>query len=271
MEKAITAIADPAELRAEMVSYLVSRGFMQTTEIIRAFSHTERHRFLPGADPVAAYADSSVPIKHDDLGKLISCISTPSGVAIQLEQLGVQPGDKVLEAGAATGYNASLLGRLAGAGGSVWTLDVDQDLVETAAANLRAAGVSNATALLADGAAGLPEHAPFDRIQFTVGAGDIPVQVLDQLAPGGRLVVPMRIRGSISRSFAFERDGAVWRTTSSRMCGFIPMRNGIGADERAVLAMSGDDVTLDLYGNRRRTPRSCAPSWTSLPAPSGRA
>ncbi|WP_031526412.1 methyltransferase domain-containing protein, partial [Streptomyces sp. NRRL F-5123] len=98
----------------------------------------------------------------------------PTIVAIQLEQLGARPGHKVLEAGAATGYNAALLGQLVSPGGHVWTLDVDADLVERARKTLARTGAQNVSAVLGDGAAGLPEHAPYDRIQFTVGAGDVP-------------------------------------------------------------------------------------------------
>ncbi|MFC7646735.1 methyltransferase, FxLD system [Streptosporangium lutulentum] len=173
METTITT-TDPTELRNTMVDTLTGSGHLRTPEIIDAFRDVERHRFIPEVEVVAAYVDDAVSVKNDRDGEMISCISAPSIVATQLEQLGAEPGHKVLEAGAATGYNAALLGRLVAPGGHVWTVDVDTDLVNTAAKHLAAAGAENVTALLADGAAGLPEHAPFDRIQFTVGAGDIP-------------------------------------------------------------------------------------------------
>ncbi|MER5493992.1 methyltransferase, FxLD system [Streptomyces sp. NPDC002490] len=192
-----------------------------------------------------------MPIKHDEDGEMISCISAPSIVATQLEQLGAQPGHTILEAGAATGYNASLLGRLVAPGGHVWTVDVDRDLVKGAEKNLARAGADNVTAVLGDGAAGLPEHAPFDRIQFTVGAGDIPVKLLDQLAPGGRLVLPMRIRGSIFRSFAFERDGDVWKTVSCEMATFIPLRKGVCDDIYTRVRMEGEgNVHLETFSEQ---------------------
>ncbi|MFJ2812152.1 hypothetical protein [Streptomyces sp. NPDC087294] len=99
-----------------------------------------------------------------------------------------------------------------------------------------------------DGAAGLPEHAPFDRVQLTVGVSDIPVQILDQLAPGGRLVIPLRVRGSISRSFAFERDDQPWKTVSTEMMTFVPLRKGISDDIRTMTDMTGEgDVRLETY------------------------
>ena len=102
-ETTMTRTADPAELRHSMVTALTESGHLRTPAIIDAFREVERHRFIPDADLQAAYADDAVPIKHDDDSEMISCISAPSIVATQLEQLGVQAGHKILEAGAATG------------------------------------------------------------------------------------------------------------------------------------------------------------------------
>ncbi|WP_246083719.1 methyltransferase, FxLD system [Nonomuraea diastatica] len=250
MESTITT-SDPADLRNAMVDKFTESRHLRTPAIIDAFREVERHRFIPDADVQAAYVNDAVSIKHAEDGEMISCISAPSVVATQLEQLGAQPGHKILEAGAATGYNAALLARLVAPGGHVWTVDVDTDLVNTASKHLEAASVSNLTVLLADGAAGLPEHAPFDRIQFTVGAGDIPLTVLDQLAPDGRVVIPMRIRGSISRSFAFERDGDTWKTVSCEMATFVPMRKGVCDDVRTTISMAGEgNVRLETYSEQ---------------------
>jgi protein-L-isoaspartate(D-aspartate) O-methyltransferase len=251
METVITTTTpDPVQLRAAMVASLTAGGHLRTPAIITAFTETERHLFLPGSSLKAAYDNDAVPVKHDGDGVMVSCISAPSVVATQLEQLGVRPGDKVLEAGAATGYNAALLARLAGPGGTVWTIDVDEDLTDAAAANLKAAGIANATVVLGDGAVGLPGHAPFDRIQFTVGSADIPPAVLDQVAPSGRLVIPLRIRGSISRSVAFERDGdgPAWTAVSHEMATFVPLRKSTADDARARIPVAGDGtVTVEAW------------------------
>ncbi|MFE0150165.1 methyltransferase, FxLD system [Nonomuraea sp. NPDC059007] len=252
METTITTV-DPSTLREAMVAKYTDSGHLRTPEIIDAFRTVERHTFIPDATVEAAYVDDAVAIKHDASGEMISCISAPSIVATQLEQVGALAGHKVLEAGAATGYNAALLGHLVGPTGHVWTIDVDQDLVDTAHRHVDAAGVTNVTAVLGDGAAGLPEHAPYDRIQFTVGAGDVPAKVLDQLAPDGRLVIPMRIRGSISRSFAFERDGedGLWKVVSCEMATFVPLRKGIGDDIYTRVQLDGDgDVHLETFSEQ---------------------
>ncbi|MCW1099110.1 methyltransferase, FxLD system [Streptomyces sp. RS2] len=251
METTVTPATDPHQLREALAQRLVDSGHLHSKAAIDAFRTTDRHAFLPGVDLESAYKEDAVSIKHDEHGEMISCISAPSIVATQLEQLGAQPGHKVLEAGAATGYNAALLGKIVSPGGQVWTLDVDQDLVAGASRHLAEAGVDNATAVMADGAAGLPEHAPFDRIIFTVGAGDVPVKILDQLAPGGRLVLPMRIRGSISRSFAFERDGETWKTVSCEMATFIPLRKGVCDDVYTLVPMAGEgNVRLETFSEQ---------------------
>jgi protein-L-isoaspartate(D-aspartate) O-methyltransferase len=250
LERAEDAVS-PRRARRTAPS-LTEGGHLQTPEVTEAFRTVERHQFLPGVGVEGAYAEDATPIKHGEHGEVLSCISAPTIVAIQLEQLGARPGHKVLEAGAATGYNAALLGQLVSPGGHVWTLDVDADLVERAQKTLARTGAQNVSAVLGDGAAGLPEHAPYDRIQFTVGAGDVPVKILDQLAPAGRLVLPMRIRGSISRSFAFERDGDVWRTVSCEMASFIPLRKGVCDDVYTVVPMAGDgNVRLETFSEQQ--------------------
>ncbi|CAL9360274.1 Protein-L-isoaspartate O-methyltransferase [Streptomyces sp. enrichment culture] len=251
METTLNTAANPADLREALVTRLINSSHLRTPEVIAAFRDTDRHQFLPGVSLQTAYAEDAVPIKHDDNGEMISCISAPTIVATQLEQMGAEPGHKILEAGAATGYNAALLGRLVAPGGHVWTVDVDQDLVDRARKNLEQAGASNVSVMLADGAAGLPEHAPYDRIQFTVGAGDVPLRILDQLAPSGRLILPMRIRGSISRSFAFERDGDTWKTVSCEMATFVPLRKGVCDDIYTLVHMAGEgNVRLETFSEQ---------------------
>ncbi|GAB3164083.1 methyltransferase, FxLD system [Myceligenerans halotolerans] len=251
METTMTTAETAATSPEELTERLVASRHAHTSAVIDAFRTTNRHEFLPGVDLERAYREDAVPIKHDEHGEMISCISAPSIVATQLEQLEVQPGDKILEAGAATGYNATLLGKLTGPTGQVWTLDVDHDLIDGARKNIENAGLGNVTVTMADGAAGLPEQAPFDRIQFTVGAGDVPPRILDQLTPTGRLVLPMRIKGSISRSFAFERDGATWRTVSCEMATFVPLRKGVCDDIYTLVPMDGEGtVCLETFSEQ---------------------
>lgn len=129
-----------------------------------------RHKFVPGASLEDAYANSPVHIKYDSDGTSISCASQPGVVALMLDQLQAQPGERILELGAGTGYNAALLAHLVGETGHVTTVDVDYDLVQGARAHLATAGFTNVEALTRDGALGHAEGGPYDRIIATVGA-----------------------------------------------------------------------------------------------------
>ncbi|WP_433259333.1 hypothetical protein ACQPYK_49910 (plasmid) [Streptosporangium sp. CA-135522] len=99
METTIAQAVDPAELRKAMVATLTDSGHLRAPAIIDAFRDIERHHFAPDAAVRDAYVDDAVSVKHDQGGEMISCISAPSIVATQLEQLGARPGHKVLEAG----------------------------------------------------------------------------------------------------------------------------------------------------------------------------
>ncbi|GAB2769260.1 methyltransferase, FxLD system [Streptomyces daliensis] len=242
----------PDDLRARFVDKLVSNGSIRTPHVEEAMRSVPRHLFVPQAPLEKAYSNSTVDTKLDSAGRPISCASQPSIVAMMLEQLQVEPGMKVLELGAGTGFNAGLLGHLVGEKGHVITIDVDEDIVEGARSGLEAAGLDNVTVLLGDGAQGDPANAPYDRIEATVGAHAVPHAWLDQLAPQGRLLSPLRLRGSVSRSIAFERDAqGRWRSVGSEMNTFMPLRRGIADDPRAYIPLSEDgSVTLVANGDQ---------------------
>lgn len=211
-----------------------------------------RHVFLPGVSLRRAYANDVTATKHDADGVPISAASQPSIVSTMLDQLAVEPGMRILEIGAGTGYNAALLARLTGPGGEVVTVDVDEDITASAAASLAAAGVGNVTVVRGDGALGYARLAPYDRVIATVGVWDLPLTWRDQLAPGGRIVAPLRLRGAVTRSIAFERppgdtDGRTLRGTSGEMCGFMPLRESIASDPRRLIPLRPErDVALEL-------------------------
>ncbi len=231
-------------LRNTLVDQLIEAGRVHTPHIEAALRTVPRHLFVPDASLKDAYANATVSIKDDADGTSISCASQPAVVGLMLEQLQPEEGEKILELGAGTGYNAGLLARLVGESGHVTTIDVDDDLVDGARTHLRAAGIDNVTVVLGDGALGHPDGAPYDRIVATVGAHGIPNAWLDQLADGGRLVVPMRLRGSVCRSIAFERDGDVLRSVDSEMNTFMPLRRGVADDERRMIPLTSDRSVL---------------------------
>ncbi|HWE91496.1 MAG TPA: methyltransferase, FxLD system, partial [Pseudonocardiaceae bacterium] len=226
-----TSAASADELRAKLVDRLVTDKTVRTPAIESALRHVPRDLFLPGIPLPETYANEAVYTKCDGTGARISAASEPKIVAIMLEQLQIQPGDRILEMGAGTGYNAALMATITGDAGHVTTIDIDDDIVAGAQEHLTAAGVTNVVAVRADGALGRREAGPFDRVIATVGCFEVPTPWLEQLAPGGRLVAPVRLAGTASRSIVFEREGAGWISRGSNMCTFMPLR-GIGDDAR---------------------------------------
>ncbi|KIE27740.1 protein-L-isoaspartate O-methyltransferase [Streptomyces sp. MUSC 125] len=235
-----TPTADAERLRNALVDQLRADGHARTPAVETALRTVPRHVFVPDASLKDAYANAPVHIKYDTDGTSISCASQPGVVALMLDQLDAQPGERILELGAGTGYNAGLLAHLVGENGHVTTLDVDDDLVEGARTHLAAAGITNVEAVTRDGALGYAEAAPYDRIIATVGAHGVPHAWLQQLAPGGRLLVPQRLKGTVSRSIAYEQRDGRWVSLGSEMNTFMPLRRGIADDDRRVIPLSTD-------------------------------
>ncbi|MGW2590327.1 methyltransferase, FxLD system [Streptomyces sp. NPDC001515] len=268
-----TPEADAEHLRNTLVDQIQAEGHARTPEVENALRTVPRHRFVPDAPLTDAYANAPVNIKYDTDGTSISCASQPSVVALMLDQLQAQPGERILELGAGTGYNAALIGHLVGPGGHVTTIDVDDDLVEGARAHLADTGFTNVQALTRDGALGHAEGAPYDRIIATVGAHGIPAAWLEQLAPGGRLVTPQRLKGSVSRSIVYQgRDGR-WLSSGSQMNTFMPLRRGIADDDRRVIPLStlstvrlqapaGQQIDADALAGVLEQPRT--EQWTGM-------
>lgn len=232
--------SDTERLRNALVDQLRADGNACTPAVENALRAVPRHVFVPDASPEDAYANAPVHIKYDTDGGSISCASQPGVVALMLDQLDAQPGERILELGAGTGYNAGLLARLVGESGHITTLDIDDDLVEGARAHLSSAGITNVEAVTRDGALGYAEGAPYDRIIATVGAHGVPHAWLQQLTPGGRLLVPQRLKGTVCRSVAYEQRDGRWMSLGSEMNTFMPLRRGIADDDRRVIPLSAE-------------------------------
>jgi len=235
---------DPlTQIRDRMVGQLVSAGRITDDRIAAALRGVPRHLFLPHLPPEAAYADDAIVTKRDADGQPISSSSQPAIMVIMLDQLGLEPGQRVLEIGAGTGYNAALMKHLTGPQGTVVSVDIDPELVDAARGHLASAGYPDVTVVAADGAGGYPPGAPYDRIIATVGVSDLAPAWLDQAAPGARIVVPLDVRGS-QLSVAFQRDGDRWVSRSIAPCGFMRMRGTQAGPERIVALRSGLSLLL---------------------------
>ncbi|HKP13748.1 MAG TPA: protein-L-isoaspartate(D-aspartate) O-methyltransferase, partial [Blastocatellia bacterium] len=170
-----------ASHRAKMVELLRSRG-IRDERVLKAMAEIPRHWFVPEAFESQAYGDHALPIG------LEQTISQPYMVAQMTELLGVDRDSTVLEIGAGSGYQTAVLSAVAG---RVFALERLSELARTAQANIRRLGCYNATVKWFDGTIGWSEHAPYDGILVAAGGPEIPEPLVQQLAIGGRLVIPI--------------------------------------------------------------------------------
>jgi protein-L-isoaspartate(D-aspartate) O-methyltransferase len=225
----------PDELRAGMVARIAAQyeslGLVLTPDLRRALLTVPRHLFAEGnADLEAAYADQkAIVTKRDERGLALSSLSAPWLQALMIGQAGVRTGMRVMEIGSG-GYNAALLREIVGDEGKVVTVDIDAEVTDRANRTLAAAGYTDIEVICADAEYALTPAATFDAIIVTVGSWDIPPAWSAQLAPDGRLVVPLRSHG-ITRSWALRHQNGALVSTGQLMCGFVPMQ-GAGAFRR---------------------------------------
>lgn len=141
-----------------------------------------RHLFAPLELAAVAYQDTPLPIGFN------KTISQPFVGALLIDLLDAEPGDSILEVGTGLGYQAALLAELAG---HVWSVEVVEEFIEVAQSRMDALDYANVTLRIGDGSRGWPDAAPFDKILVTAAAGEAPRALLDQLKPGGKLVIPL--------------------------------------------------------------------------------
>ena len=179
-----------------MVADLKAGGYVNTDAVEAALRRVPRHLFIPWRKPEDAYRRTEGAIADPDTTpETISTVSQPTAVAMMLEAFDVKPGMRILEIGAGSGYNAALLAHLAGEHGQVVTVDLEDFLVQKARKQLAATGFGHVKVVCGDGALGYPPGAPYDRIVASVGLPEIPPAWLEQLAPGGKIVVPLHVGG----------------------------------------------------------------------------
>ncbi len=220
------AMATDHRLRHQLVKTLQKNGFLRDDRVAEAFETVPRHLFIPDRPLKQAYADRAIITKVVD-GVGVSSSSQPAVMAVMLEQLELAPGQRVLEIGAGTGYNAALLAHLVGPTGRVTTVDIDPDVAAQARTYLQTAGARRVAVVAADGGFGHREGAPYDRIMATASCWEIPQPWIDQLVEGGLLVLPFRLNGA-HVSLALRKQGRELVSTSAAMCGFMPLRGAFG-------------------------------------------
>jgi protein-L-isoaspartate(D-aspartate) O-methyltransferase len=169
------------EIQMDLMSEELGRSALDK-RVAAALREVPRHRFVPTQLAHLAYHDTPLPIGFD------KTISQPFISALMIDLLEPQPGDSVLEIGTGLGYQAALLAKLAR---RVWSVEIVEEFAEAAKSRLQALGLTNATIRVGDGSRGWSEHAPFDKILVTAAAREVPEVLLEQLEPGGRMVIPI--------------------------------------------------------------------------------
>jgi protein-L-isoaspartate(D-aspartate) O-methyltransferase len=238
-------VASLAERRERLVAEVLQTSGVRDERIAAALRDVPRHLFLPHLPPEEAYLDDAIVTKRDAEGQPISSSSQPAIMAIMLDQLALAAGQRVLEIGAGTGYNAALIRHIVGPSGAVVSVDIEPDLVETARGHLSSAGYPDVTVVTADGADGYPPGAPYDRVIATVGVSDLAPAWLYQAGPGARIVVPLDVRGSqLAVAFGRSGSGGHWISRSIAPCGFMRMRGSLAGPERTVVLQPGLSLML---------------------------
>jgi len=169
--------------RHQLVEKDIASGLrsVQDEQVITAMKHVPRHLFMPKQFRDAAYADRPLPIGEGQT------ISQPFIVAYMTEQLELQPGDKVLEIGTGSGYQAAVLSEITP---FVYTIEIIPELAKTARTRFANLGYNTIKVKIGDGYYGWEKHAPYDAIIGTAAADEVPQSLIDQLSPGGRLIIP---------------------------------------------------------------------------------
>ena len=201
-----------AKARQEMVRTQIAARGITNKRVLAAMEKVERHRFVPPGLESEAYNDYPLPIGEGQT------ISQPYIVALMTDLLNLNGRQKVLEIGTGSGYQAAILGELAG---EVFTIEIIDTLARTAEQRLKSLGYANIIVRSGDGYLGWPEKAPFDAIIVTCAPDSIPQPLLDQLAEGGRMVIP--VGSAYQNLILIEKKGGQLKKSTVAPVRFVPM------------------------------------------------
>jgi protein-L-isoaspartate(D-aspartate) O-methyltransferase len=208
--------------RREMVEGQLRRHGIRAERVLDVMGRVPREAFVPDHLLGRAYADGALPVEHGQ------SISQPYMVALMTEALELDGDERVLEVGTGTGYQAAILAALCAA---VYSVERIPELAESARQRLAEMGIANVEITVGDGTLGWPEHAPYDGIIVTAGAPDAPKPLLEQLADGGRLVVPLGDRFA-QTLMVYTRQGGKTGERALCACKFVPLVGRCGWPER---------------------------------------
>lgn len=207
-----------ATARGRMVTEQIAARGVRDPRVLRAMRDVPRHMFVPPADRNRAYEDTPLAIGNGQT------ISQPYIVALMTELVRPQSNERALEVGTGSGYQAAVLSPLVS---HVYTIEIVEPLARDAERRLKTLGYNNVTVRTGDGYAGWPELAPFDIIVVTAAADHVPPPLVEQLKPGGRLVIPVGSVFDVQTLLLIEKDSSgQTRTRQVAPVRFVPLRRG---------------------------------------------
>ncbi|MFC2166516.1 protein-L-isoaspartate(D-aspartate) O-methyltransferase [Acidobacteriota bacterium] len=202
------------QLRKQMVERQLAARDITDPLVLKVMGEVPRHLFVRQSDRNMAYNDHALPIEEGQT------ISQPYIVALMTQHLGVKKGDRILEVGTGSGYQAAVLAHLSD---KVYSVEINEDLAKRSSKILKSLNLNNVYVKVGDGYIGWEEHAPFDAIIVTCAANRIPPPLLEQLKEGGRMVIPLeRTSYYQTLTLVIKKNGkpVVERITDVR---FVPM------------------------------------------------
>lgn len=209
----VTAQKDFGTMRAAMVEHQLRSRDISDPEVLQAMQAVPRHAFVPAEMMALAYTDRALPITNGQT------ISQPYIVAFMTQAVGIKPGDKVLEIGTGSGYQAAVLAEM---GAEVFTIEIIKPLVEEARDRLGSLGYKKIAIRHGDGYHGWPEAAPFDAIIVTAGAEKIPRPLIRQLKEGGRMIIPVGPHRGVRQLQLLQRQGNSYSSEILMQVRFVP-------------------------------------------------
>ncbi|MFO7895175.1 MAG: protein-L-isoaspartate(D-aspartate) O-methyltransferase [Longimicrobiales bacterium] len=213
---------DPYEKKRQRLVERVQAKGIDDPEVLAAVASVPRHRFVPEPMRRRAYDDSALPIGYGQT------ISQPSLQALYLQTLEIGPADTVLEIGAGSGYQTALLAELAG---NVYAVDRIPELTQRAREVLDELGYRNIALVTKDGTVGWLKYAPYDAILVAAAAPNVPETLVDQLTPGGRLLIPVGDRNTQDLKLVTRQEDGSTTERSVTGCVFVPLIGRFGWPE----------------------------------------
>jgi protein-L-isoaspartate(D-aspartate) O-methyltransferase len=203
--------------RQRLVERIRASTQIEDERVLRAFGSVPRHVFLSEAQGDVAYEDRALPLGEGQT------VSQPSMIALMLSELACEPEQRALEVGAGSGYAAALLGQLVR---EVYAVEVLPALAALARENLAQSGAGNVHVSLGDGSFGLAAHAPYDRILVSAAPTEVPSPLIEQLAPGGKIAIP--VGDAHNQTLLLGEKSSVGELSWRRCvpCIFVPLVSG---------------------------------------------